>query len=1294
MAIRQYDMTPLQEVAVGLDMRGVQGQASPWAGPMQRIDEILQENKDKPFVQRILNPGDLRLDRGDGKFSTHSMAWGEADGTFYVYPTVMQDENGQLKDYGDQAWQHAKDTGNVIPFDNAKEAAWFSENYKKVWEMQGGQKPAPHKQTWLETADAILRHDNEIWSMLGAWQEHRDRQGARNLTPGQANYDPFDGLPDEYAPFADQFRGVQSKAERDIVIRSLNTERNRIQTIANAGAEKYAWGMIAALGSPSFWGFILANPTAGVENAMGGAIRAATIGTAQVAVSEAILSSTQHIRPWQESFANIGTAGLFSAAFGGVVGRSLSRSQTTGAIRDIMRDVEAIASEDGVDVVQLLRDTPDSVGAAQVVGSLEAEAPIHPPLLKNNAGSYITIFHRIAGAKIPEAFAVMNEYFAHALSIGKNRIAWKAITNEQGQIIGNDVRVGRKTVGLKAEDGWTVAWIPKQKALNTMVNREESAFMRRGKILMTEGYKAWAGVRYIGQGYLRGAEKRFSEFDKLVSRALSGEQTTDPVVRRTADAIRQDILNPIRDKAIELGAFPEGIKAKYADQWWHRRYNRIGIHKNRILWEDVLTRHFKTAREEGAFKSAVETATTKVKEADTAFQARRKELLAEQQALKDEISKLVKAKQALKTPKAIARKDAEIKRARAKLERRKIKFKGEPKKAKLLADLKAAKKELRGIRREQFDINDPEILDEIKNDVLLSTERIMYGTQGGPMYGRPTGGNALKERALPVPDDVLREHGFLIENVEEILHGHIRGTWRPLRMMEKAGDAEMEGVFENLRTAYRNRIGPLLEKGTPEAAKAAQVLEKDMNEVVSMLELARDRYYHRTAGAAENPTLAALGSMSRILRAYEMTTKLGGVVFSSLGDAARVAISGAGRMMLAPLNPQLIKDFRIALNSFTREELQEIGVAAETATRARTMMLAELNDMGAMTTKAEEVVRRITGGFMTATGLTQWTDFMKMWAAVSAQRSMLREMRKYATLSSVRKQLMAERGYGESEVQRILAQVDEFGEETGNKLLMNWDDWTDREMAELVKTDIFQESERVLVTPTEIDRPVFADKEWARLLLQFKSFALAAHNQVTQRLISNMRSGDAQSAAVLLNTILIGMGVDMVKMYAAGRGDELDKYTLGDYVLGGIDRGGALPIFMEAFNQMDLVSHNALTGAFGAMPTQRFSDRSPISVLGPAASTLGDLYDLAGFWARPHPRDYEAGKDGHSKWKDRFVNDKLLNERDIRLIRRMVPYNNLAWTRWFVDYMQNQASEGLEKVPARSRKRNRDGTYK
>jgi hypothetical protein len=108
----------------------------------KKVLKILQENKRKNFVRRILKPDKYpSVTLEDGAPASHMMAYGEWDGKYYVYPTIIQakgsDELTVLSE--EDAQLYAQETGEYIEFDNEEDAAWFSgdEGYKTYWDATG-----------------------------------------------------------------------------------------------------------------------------------------------------------------------------------------------------------------------------------------------------------------------------------------------------------------------------------------------------------------------------------------------------------------------------------------------------------------------------------------------------------------------------------------------------------------------------------------------------------------------------------------------------------------------------------------------------------------------------------------------------------------------------------------------------------------------------------------------------------------------------------------------------------------------------------------------------------------------------------------------------------------------------------------------------------------------------------------------------------------------------------------------------------------------------------------------------
>ena len=95
------------------------------------------------------------------------MAWGEADGRFFVYPTVVIEEDEMIRLGPDTAFGRALRSGEYIEFAEAQDAMDFSQDYKKMTPFFGeAEKPDviyPKKKTiWkdLNTGPGTLSTDN------------------------------------------------------------------------------------------------------------------------------------------------------------------------------------------------------------------------------------------------------------------------------------------------------------------------------------------------------------------------------------------------------------------------------------------------------------------------------------------------------------------------------------------------------------------------------------------------------------------------------------------------------------------------------------------------------------------------------------------------------------------------------------------------------------------------------------------------------------------------------------------------------------------------------------------------------------------------------------------------------------------------------------------------------------------------------------------------------------------------------------------------------------------------------
>jgi hypothetical protein len=475
-------------------------------------------------------------------------------------------------------------------------------------------------------------------------------------------------------------------------------------------------------------------------------------------------------------------------------------------------------------------------------------------------------------------------------------------------------------------------------------------------------------------------------------------------------------------------------------------------------------------------------------------------------------------------------------------------------------------------------------------------------------------------------------HTDMLDNVK----AYLNSTLKPIRMKDAAGDVEMTGQFKKVLDAYEAKI---LNARKADNWDLADSLQQEKNLNVTALEAVRDRYYGRTK--AYEGRAATVANIARAIRNLNVFRMMGGVLTTSMNDVARLNAARIYTPELKASGPGLVNAWRTLRKGQNKQALEKAGFAAETTGMAR---FTKLVDMGvpilAGGRRSQAFLNMTAKGamaLMKATLLTQWTDFMKMTAAVMVQDQTVFMMKNYGKLSGKNKTILAEMGIDERLAKAATEQFEAHGERFGKYgTSLNWDDWVDKEAAERMKDVMFRQSERLLVTPRETDLPlVLADNELGRAFLQFKSFSLAAHNQTTVPMLERAQTGDLMAVYAMAMMSVGAVPTEIIKMFESGREDQLKDYSAADWGFAIADRSAVAPMLSMAFNNIDLGLGNRITKEFNARPTSRYSDRSILGAFGPTASTIGDMVR------------FSAG----------FAGDEL-DYRDARSFRRLLPFQN------------------------------------
>ena len=100
---------------------------------IQRANQLIDQNSGLNFVQRMLEPNKWPvIQNQDGSYSTHLMAWDQDQKGPFVFPTIIWDGKKLKKLSMDEAWRHARLTGEMIRVNSPEEAEWFSSRGYKL----------------------------------------------------------------------------------------------------------------------------------------------------------------------------------------------------------------------------------------------------------------------------------------------------------------------------------------------------------------------------------------------------------------------------------------------------------------------------------------------------------------------------------------------------------------------------------------------------------------------------------------------------------------------------------------------------------------------------------------------------------------------------------------------------------------------------------------------------------------------------------------------------------------------------------------------------------------------------------------------------------------------------------------------------------------------------------------------------------------------------------------------------------------------------------------------------------
>ena len=389
----------------------------------------------------------------------------------------------------------------------------------------------------LETAGAALRQDNILGSIVSSERLRSTMDGG--FYDIDRNYNVFDDV-EGYEDHLDAFENVFNSKAAVAVKADIDREMKDRQTLAASGWTGFAMSMGASVLDPTILlpgGALVKGGRAGYA-AGRSALNVGAAAAVAATLQEGGLQASQELRTADESALNIGG----SALLGGFLGAGASRIMTAVEHRAASAAMKAAERPDFDAATDILhQELTEMAGSPHSAGAAAAHAETLDDL--SIAGK--------AASKVANATAQLNPLLRTMTSPST------AVRKIASAMMETPVYLKKNLTG----------------AGDTAAETSMHEFTRGAVTQALEAQqKAYLTARKSGAVMTR------KEFREAVGKAMRrGDQSNIPGVSEAAQAWRSNVIEPLKNRAIETGLLPADVHVSTADSYFTRQWNRPAI---------------------------------------------------------------------------------------------------------------------------------------------------------------------------------------------------------------------------------------------------------------------------------------------------------------------------------------------------------------------------------------------------------------------------------------------------------------------------------------------------------------------------------------------------------------------------------------------------------------------------------------------------------------------------------------------------------------------------------------------
>jgi hypothetical protein len=500
----------------------------------------------------------------------------------------------------------------------------------------------------------------------------------------------------------------------------------------------------------------------------------------------------------------------------------------------------------------------------------------------------------------------------------------------------------------------------------------------------------------------------------------------------------------------------------------------------------------------------------------------------------------------------------------------------------------------------------------------------------------------LIARKLDIPREKLLD--FINTDIDILVRSYGRRMSSVHALNQNFGHYSMFEQIEEVKALFR---GKMLENGADIGA-----LTKAMDDAVADIEVMRDRMLGTyKLGDADSWTEEVL----TIAKGFSNLTLMGRAIQVAAIDTALLATAaGFSRswrsgLMAMMRNPE---QFKLATN-----EARRAGIVAETVLHGRVQEITNTAGLHA-STPVGKLVQGLQPHIFSLSLFNLFTDTARKFASgivVSNMADTIKAIATKTTTAAMERDIamLARGGIGHKEAVAMWAKIKTHGALVDDVWAVNTQAWgrnggPGEKLAEKFRAAMIDTVDNIIITPGIADTPNFMAKGIFSALLQYRRFGISASQRVAG---SAMQFKDARAMAGIASMVALAYLLE-----STWRAPRFDNRDFSETLLDAIETSGVTGLLLDANNIIEHVTANEaglrpLLGMKGRVKDPNWATQLG-AVSGPTGATL---FNLGRAMFDP---DVDAGDQAYA-------------------IRRSIPFQNLWWSKWGFDNLQEGIEAGL-----------------